>query len=174
MNKSISHDNFLFLFIILIFSPTIIFGSRVHFCIKVSKCPSLPKTTVLGNRQNRRWYFIKLTKATKDPAQTLPPTCRLPFPILRMNLFHPLKERKGKDEIFYASKADLTKPIPQRGYACFIPSKSRQDTVSKQVEFAGKRMKQLEIENKALKLDYSKLKKDVKRHEMVQQNLADS
>ena len=81
---------------------------------------------------------------------------------------------KGKDEIFYASKADLTKPIPQRGYACFIPSKSRQDTVSSRLNLLEKRMKQLEIENKALKLDYSKLKKDVKRHEMVQQNLADS
>ena len=74
---------------------------------------------------------------------------------------------KSKDEIFYASKADLTKPIPQGGYACFIPSKSRQGTISSRLNLLEKRMNQLETENKALKLDN-------KRHEIMHQNQADS
>ena len=79
-----------------------------------------------------------------------------------------------KDEIFYASKADPTKPIPPGGYACFIPSKERQGTVSNRLNLLEKRMNQLEIENRALKSDNSNLQKDVKRHEILHQKQADS
>lgn len=51
-------------------------------------------------------------------------------------------------------------PIPQGGYACYIPSKSRQDTVSSRFSLLERRMNQLEIENKVLKQDVKALKSD--------------
>ena len=129
------------------------------------------KNTVLGSRQ---MVFNKSNQKNKrsriDIAAYMSPS----LSDFKNELVPSAQGASSKDEIFYATKADPTKPIPQGGYACFIPSKSRQDTVSSRLNLLEKRMNQLEIESKALKLDTSNLKKDAKRHEIMHQKQAES